>query len=29
MERAHAQFVELELHTSASGTRAWLDAHTL
>ena len=29
MERAHEQFVALELHTSATGTRAWLDTHTL
>ena len=27
MERAHAQFVALELHTSATDTKAWLDTH--
>jgi arylamine N-acetyltransferase len=29
MERAHEQFVQLELLPSASGTKAWLDGHAL
>jgi hypothetical protein len=29
MERAHAQFVALEMQTSAKGPKAWLDGHTL